>query len=80
MWDANIVLARYVVINSTFFKDKTVIELASGTGIAGIAVKKWTSAKHITLTDLSDEAVSNIRNNWKKNDLEKPIAFRMHWK
>ena len=83
LWDSNIILARYIVINSAIFKDKSVLELASGTGIGGISVKKFTNASHITFTDLSDEVVGNIRNNCKKNgflEVEKIIAIRMYWK
>ena len=83
LWDSNIILARYIVLNSSLFKDKSVLELASGTGIGGISIKKYTSASHITFTDLSDEVVGNIRSNCKKNgfvDVDKIIAIRMDWK
>lgn len=80
LWDSNIILARFIVMHSQIFKDKSVIELASGTGLAGIALRKWSSASVITLTDMSDEVVTNIRNNAKKNGLEKQLAFRMDWK
>jgi predicted nicotinamide N-methyase len=42
IWEAGIVLARYAVLNCKIFKEKEVLELGSGVGIAGIAIKKWT--------------------------------------
>ena len=42
LWDANIILARYLLLNKEIFKGKTVIELLSGTGIGTISAKKFT--------------------------------------
>ena len=42
LWESNIVLARFVVMNNELFKNKKVLELSAGTGIAGIVVQKWT--------------------------------------
>lgn len=42
IWEAGIVLARYVILNCAVFKNKEVLELGSGVGVAGIAIKKWT--------------------------------------
>lgn len=79
LWDANIVLARYIVINSNKFKNMSVLELASGTGIAGIAVSKWTSAKKVAMSDTTDEVVLNIKNNCIRNKLENFISIKMSW-
>ena len=80
LWDCNIILARFIILNSDQFKDKSILELASGTGLAGITLKKWTTAKHIAITDLSDEVIENIKNNFKRNDIEKTIVFKMLWR
>lgn len=53
-WDANVVMARFVLINLNRFKDKSVIEMCSGTGLAGVTLGKFTSSKKLTLTDLTD--------------------------
>jgi predicted nicotinamide N-methyase len=45
LWEAGIVLARYVIHNSQMFKDKRVLELGAGVGIAGMTVKKWTQCR-----------------------------------
>ena len=45
LWEAGIVLARYVVNNSAQFKGKRVLELGAGVGIAGMTAKKWTESR-----------------------------------
>lgn len=47
LWEAGIILARYVVNNNQLFKNKRVLELGAGVGIAGMAVKKWTECSDI---------------------------------
>ena len=47
IWQAGIVLARYAVLNCAVFKNKTVLELGAGVGIAGITIKKWTECQSI---------------------------------
>jgi len=42
LWEAGIILARYIVNNSNLFKGKRILELGGGVGIAGFAAKKWT--------------------------------------
>lgn len=80
-WDANVVMARFVLINLNKFKDKNVIEMCSGTGLVGVTLGKYTSSKKIALTDLTDEVVGVIRNNCSKNEIseDRYIAFRLMW-
>lgn len=42
LWEAGIILARYIVHNNSLFKGKKVLELGGGVGIAGFTAKKWT--------------------------------------
>ena len=42
LWDSSIILSRFIILNSSVFKNKSVLELASGTGISGITTRKWT--------------------------------------
>jgi len=51
LWESNIVLARFVVMNNEIFKNKKVLELGAGTGIVGITVQKWTKCQSIAMTD-----------------------------
>lgn len=45
LWEAGIILSRFIILNNGLFKKKNVLELGSGVGIAGIAAKKWTECK-----------------------------------
>ncbi len=51
LWESNVVLARFVVINNSLFKGKKVLELGAGTGIGGIAMSKWTKCQSIAMSD-----------------------------
>lgn len=42
LWEAGIVLARYIINQNFLFKNKKVLELGAGVGIAGMTAKKWT--------------------------------------
>lgn len=80
IWDANIILARYALLNKHLFKDKKVIELHSGTGIASIVVKKYSEALTVAATDSKPEIVENILTNCKKNSISSGmIIARIAW-
>jgi predicted nicotinamide N-methyase len=79
LWDAGIVLARYGILNPAYFKDKDVLELGAGVGIAGIAIQKWTQCKSITMTDYHEGVVSNIGKNMKKNQISEPAPIVFDW-
>jgi predicted nicotinamide N-methyase len=51
LWESNVVLSRFVVMNNSLFKNKKVLELGAGTGIGGIAVAKWTQCQSIAMSD-----------------------------
>lgn len=74
-------MARFVLINLNKFKNKSIIEMCSGTGLVGVTLGKYTSLKKLTLTDLTDEVVGLIKNNCLKNEVDdkKFIAFRLLW-
>ena len=45
LWEAGIILSRYIIHNSSVFKGKSVLELGGGVGIAGFTAKKWTECE-----------------------------------
>ena len=47
LWEAGIVLSRYIINHSSLFKNKRVLELGAGVGIAGITAKKWTECREV---------------------------------
>lgn len=53
LWDSNIIMGRYVVMHAEKFKNKSVLEMSSGTGLGGISVLKWTQASKVAMTDRS---------------------------
>ncbi len=69
IWEAGIVLGRYVYFNKDLFKSKKVIELGTGVGIVGISVLKYCQPKSVEITDYKEEILSNAINNVKKNGL-----------
>lgn len=70
VWDASIVLARYLIHqsekDSKFLKDKNVLELGAGLGLCGMTAAVL-GAKFVLLTDLS-EAVPLLKHNIDKNN------------
>ena len=64
-WDCSIVLAKYLESNRYLIKDKQVLELGSGTGIAGIAALILQS-RFVRLTDLK-YTISNLLSNVEFN-------------
>ncbi len=62
------------------FNDKDVLELGSGVGIGGIAVKKWTKCKSITMTDYHPSVVENVVRNCHKNNERDIEAIVFDWR
>jgi predicted nicotinamide N-methyase len=63
LWEAGIVLARYLILNNKIFKNKRVLELGSGVGIAGITLKKWTECDYVEMSDYHPKVIENIQRN-----------------
>ncbi|BAM40591.1 ankyrin repeat containing protein [Theileria orientalis strain Shintoku] len=76
IWEASIIAAYwlYNTNNSNLFRSKSVLELGAGCGLLGIAL--WVACEHhgqlpgkLTLTDLSERTLGNIRHNLALNGL-----------
>jgi len=61
--------ARWLSNNTRLFWEKKVLEIGSGTGLLGI-VMALCGARHVIMSDISEKAVQNTRNNVKRYDLE----------
>ena len=70
LWDAGIVLSRFIIKHHDHFKDKDVLELGSGVGIGGLAARKWTQCKNLIMTDYHPAILDNIAKNCTKNSEE----------
>lgn len=63
--------ARYMFYhNADLFVDKTAIEIGTGTGIIGIIMAKY-GARKVIMSDISEKAVENARENIRRFDCEK---------
>ena len=51
LWDTDVVLSRFVILENERFQDKSVFVFKAGVGLAGIALSKWTSCKDIAMCD-----------------------------
>jgi len=60
--------ARYLFYHTNLFRDKTVIEIGSGTGLMSVVMAKY-GAKKIIVSDISDVSVKNSQQNIEKFDL-----------
>lgn len=78
LWEAGIILARYVIHNNALFKNKKVLELGGGVGIAGLTVKKWTECTEIDITDYHPSVIENIKRNLHTNKISCPV-FELDW-
>jgi len=66
VWDAGLVLAKYLEVSSSLVAGKTVVELGSGTGAVGIAAAVL--GANVILTDLEENL--DLLNHNIKNNLE----------
>jgi predicted nicotinamide N-methyase len=77
LWDIDVIVARYVILESDRFKGRDVLVVKSGVGLAGVALGKWTEAKSITLCDVREEVVRNGVKNCVNNGVGNVISFRL---
>ncbi len=67
IWEAGIILARYVAINHNKFLKKNILELGSGVGIGGLSSLLFTDCLKVTFSDYNKEIVKNIEKNIVKH-------------
>ena len=79
IWEAGIVLARYVVLNPELFRQMEVLELGSGVGIGALAVLKFTACKKCTLSDYNPSILENMRLNCNKNEFPNAEVLQLDW-
>jgi release factor glutamine methyltransferase len=60
--------ARYFFYHSNLFQGKTVAEIGCGSGLIGIVMAKY-GAQYVTMSDISEKAVQNTKQNIKKFNL-----------
>ncbi|EGC31266.1 hypothetical protein DICPUDRAFT_57790 [Dictyostelium purpureum] len=65
IWDAAIILSRWIYKNQNAFEGQSVLELGSGVGLPGILSAYY--AKNVTLTDYLNPLVENLKYNVELN-------------
>lgn len=70
LWEAGIILARYIVSESNLFNNKNILELGTGVGIGGLALLKYTTCQHVNMTDYNNEVLKNAGKNATKNSIK----------
>ena len=78
VWDAAIVLAKYLEINIGMVRDKEAVELGSGTGAVGLCAGVL-GAKQVILTD-QEELVEFLSHNIELNtEVTRVSALALEW-
>ncbi|XXQ37638.1 FAM86 N-terminal domain-containing protein [Plasmodiophora brassicae] len=67
-WESGVILARLIDEATVPVGGRVVLELGSGTGLAGIVASKR-NARRIVMTDYHDGVIANIRHNLSLNGL-----------
>lgn len=65
LWDAAILLSRWIYSNNAIFTNKTVLELGSGVGLCGLMAARY--SKSVYLTDYLDPILENLEYNKNVN-------------
>jgi len=63
VWEAGIVLSRFVVLNNQLFQAMSIMEFGSGTGIACVAGMKYAGFGYTIITDYLDYLIEDIGYN-----------------
>jgi predicted nicotinamide N-methyase len=71
-WESGIVLARFILSINPY---GSLLELGSGSGLAGIAAVKYTQISSVTLTDYNRKVLDNITNNLQRNSVSAAVRY-----
>ncbi|KAG5884909.1 hypothetical protein JTB14_034107 [Gonioctena quinquepunctata] len=72
-WQAAIALSEWIIQNKDSFREKTVLELGSGIGLAGLVLAKECSPKYTFLTDCHETVLKTLCENVQINSTQHPI-------
>ena len=84
LWPVTHLLCWYCLVNRSIFKNKHVVELGAGVGLAGLFCGLYCEPKSMMITDGEPEIVTllerNVKHSQETNKLEKnTAAFSLFW-
>lgn len=71
IWEAGIVLSRFLYFNNHLFESKDILDLGTGVGIVGITAMKYANPKSVVISDYKEDILNNAISNAKKNKVWK---------
>jgi predicted nicotinamide N-methyase len=77
VWHSSVALAAYLHNHPELIRQQTVVELAAGLGLAGLATAAF--ARHVVISDYVPEAVDLIAENIRLNKLGNAEAASLDW-
>uniref|UniRef100_A0A3P8YAC0 FAM86 N-terminal domain-containing protein n=1 Tax=Esox lucius TaxID=8010 RepID=A0A3P8YAC0_ESOLU len=78
-WEAGLYLAEWAVENPHLFSARTVLELGSGVGLAGITVCRCCSPSRYVFSDCHLSVLQRLRDNLLVNGLDNQCFPRVVW-
>ena len=69
LWEASIVLSRYVLKHKSMLENKKIIELGCGCGLLGISILKEIPVEQYTFSDYNSSVLNNLKENLKINGI-----------
>lgn len=76
LWEAEVCCLEYLEYASALVKDKRVLEVGAGVGLAGIAAVERLGARHLIISDFSIEVLENLRRIVKQSPAANKIEIR----
>jgi predicted nicotinamide N-methyase len=78
LWPSSLGLGEYILENRTYFKNKKVVELGCGLGLAGLAARA--AEADVLFTDYDPVALEFTRRNYKRNFGCLPRTHLLDWR
>ncbi|XP_059065782.1 calmodulin-lysine N-methyltransferase isoform X1 [Cryptomeria japonica] len=83
LWPSEEVMTYFCILNGDMFRNKRVLELGSGYGLAGLSIAACTDATEVLITDGNPQVVDYIQNNITANAVSfgatKVTSLLLHW-
>ncbi|KAH9325699.1 hypothetical protein KI387_005877, partial [Taxus chinensis] len=83
LWPSEEVLTYFCILNGDMFRNKRVLELGSGYGLAGLSIAACTDSSEVVISDGNPQVVDYIQNNIDANmgffGTTKVTSLLLHW-